>query len=249
MRGVRLFLSLVMVVVVAGARRGAAADVPYRGHGVAMHGDLKYGPDFTHFDYVNPHAPKGGEVTLCDLGTFDSFNPFIIKGNPAAGIGRSDDTLLTAAADEPFSEYGLLAETRRDAGGSLVGDLHAAAKARWHDGSPVTRRRRDLDLRDAARQGPAVLTAPTTPSVDRVEKIGERTRPASTSSRHRQSRAAADRRPAAGAAEALLGEARFRAHDARAAARQRPLQDRELRGRPLRRSTSASPTTGARTCR
>ena len=56
-------------------------------HGVAMHGDLKYGPDFEHFDYVNPNAPKGGTVTFSAVGSFDSFNPYIIKGEPAVGVG------------------------------------------------------------------------------------------------------------------------------------------------------------------
>src|SRR4029450_5667435 len=83
----------------------------YKGHGIAMHGDLKYGPDFTHFDYTNPDAPKGGELRRYGVGTFDSFNPFIIKGNPDIGSTQVYDTLLAASADEPFSEYGLLAES------------------------------------------------------------------------------------------------------------------------------------------
>src|SRR5215468_9331703 len=89
----------------------SAQPATYKAHGIAMHGDLKYGPDFTHFDYVNPDAPKGGEMRRYGLGTFDSFNPFIIKGNPDNESGRIYDTLLTSSADEPFSEYGLLAET------------------------------------------------------------------------------------------------------------------------------------------
>src|SRR5215470_16110193 len=89
----------------------AAEPSTYKGHGIAMHGDLKYGPDFTHFDYVNPDAPKGGELRQYGLGTFDSFNPFIIRGVPDRNSARIYDTLMVSSADEPFSEYGLLAET------------------------------------------------------------------------------------------------------------------------------------------
>ncbi|MGD9763637.1 MAG: extracellular solute-binding protein [Candidatus Binatia bacterium] len=109
-----------------------------KGHGIAMHGDLKYGPGFTHFDYVNPDAPKGGELRLYGLGTFDSFNPFIIKGNPADGITRIYDTLLTASADEPFSEYGLLAETVETPADRSWVKFTLRKEARWQDGKPVT---------------------------------------------------------------------------------------------------------------
>ena len=80
-------------------------------HGIAMHGDLRYGPDFTHFDYVNPDAPKGGSLSLSAIGTFDSMNPFILRGTPAAGIGLAFETLTVQSFDEPFSEYGLIART------------------------------------------------------------------------------------------------------------------------------------------
>ena len=81
------------------------------GHGHSMYGDLKYGPGFLHFHYVNPDAPKGGDVKLAAVGTFDSLNPFILKGVPAAGIGGIFETLVIGSADEPFSQYGLLAES------------------------------------------------------------------------------------------------------------------------------------------
>jgi len=55
-------------------------------HGIAMHGDMKYPPGAKNFDYVNVNAPRGGEIRIGVIGTFDSFNPYIIKGNPAAGV-------------------------------------------------------------------------------------------------------------------------------------------------------------------
>lgn len=79
------------------------ADAVLHSHGIAMHGDLKYAQDFTHFDYVNPQAPKGGTVIQSTIGTFDSFNGFIVKGNPADGLGLIYDSLLVKAQDEPFS--------------------------------------------------------------------------------------------------------------------------------------------------
>jgi microcin C transport system substrate-binding protein len=107
-------------------------------HGMAMHGDLKYGPDFEHFDYVNPNAPKGGTVTFSVIGTFDSFNPYIIKGSPGAGITALYESLTTQSMDEPFSEYGLLAETVEMPEDRAWVAFTLRPEARWHDGKPVT---------------------------------------------------------------------------------------------------------------
>ncbi len=120
------------------ASTAAAADSPYKGHGIAMHGDLKYGPDFTHFAYTNPAAPKGGALRLYGLGTFDSFNPFIIRGNPDDGSARIYDTLMVSSADEPFSEYGLLAETIETPADRSWVVFTLRPAARWHDGQPIT---------------------------------------------------------------------------------------------------------------
>lgn len=107
-------------------------------HGLAMHGELKYGPDFKHFDYVNPNAPKGGDVKLATTGSFDSFNQFIVKGESVAGIGSIYDTLLVSSADEAFSEYGLLAETVETPKDRSWVQFVLRKEARWHDGRPVT---------------------------------------------------------------------------------------------------------------
>ncbi len=116
-----------------------AAAEPEARHGLAMHGDLKYGPDFSHLDYVDPAAPKGGEVRLAAFGTaFDSFNPFIVKGNTADGIGRIYDTLMESTADEPFSEYGLVAESITTPDDRSWVQFRLRKEARWHDGKPIT---------------------------------------------------------------------------------------------------------------
>lgn len=114
------------------------AEEPAFTHGVAMHGAPKYGPDFTHFDYVNPKAVKGGKVTLGALGSFDSFNPFILKGTPPAGIGQLFETLTASSADEPFSQYGLLAEAVRMPEDRSWVEFKLNPAARFHNGTTVT---------------------------------------------------------------------------------------------------------------
>lgn len=138
-----MLLSRRQVLVAAGA--AALVPVSWRlaraatgAHAIAMHGDLKYGPDFTHFDYVNPDAPKGGTLALSTIGSFDSMNPFILRGTPAAGVGLAFETLTVQSLDEPFSEYGLIAQTIEvaDDRSSVSYELHP--DARWHDGTPIT---------------------------------------------------------------------------------------------------------------
>jgi len=107
-------------------------------HGMSLFGDLKYGPDFKHFDYVNPDAPKGGTMRYSAIGTFDTLNPFVIKGIPAAGIGGIFDTLTVRSEDEPSSEYGLVAEKIELAPDKLSVLYTLRKEARFHDGTPMT---------------------------------------------------------------------------------------------------------------
>jgi len=123
-------------LAVAGA--AFAQENIYKSHALALHGDVKYGPGFKHFDYVNPDAPKGGTVRLGTVGTFDSLNPFILKGVAAAGVGIIYDTLTVQSDDEPFTEYGLLAETIEVPEDRSWVAFTLRKEARWHDGSPVT---------------------------------------------------------------------------------------------------------------
>jgi microcin C transport system substrate-binding protein len=116
----------------------SAADSsrPVAVHAIAMHGTPKYGPDFKHYDYVNPNAPKGGILRLAVQGTFDSFNPFIAKGN--SGAGNATETLLTGSADEPFTQYGLIAESMEVPADRSWVIFTLRPQARWHDGEPIT---------------------------------------------------------------------------------------------------------------
>ena len=120
---------------------GAAAAEPR--HGLSAFGDLKYPADFTHFDYVNVDAPKGGTLRLRDTLSFDTVNPFTLKGirfrsDTAAVMGFPYDSLMTGTADEPASMYGLVAESAdlADDRTSIVFKLRP--EARFHDGSPIT---------------------------------------------------------------------------------------------------------------
>ena len=134
-------LAVVLVVALTAAATPAwpRPAPPVRpAHGLSIHGDLKYGPGFSHFGYVDPRAPKGGSVTLRAIGTFDNLNPFILKGVPAAGIGNTFDTLTVASTDEPSSEYGLVAETIETPADRAWVAFTLRAAARFHDGSPMT---------------------------------------------------------------------------------------------------------------
>ena len=116
----------------------ASAVAGERVHGLALHGDLKYGPDFEHFDYANPKALKGGHVRLATIGTFDSLNPFILRGRAASGLRAVFDTLTVNAEDEPFSVYGLVAESIEVAPDNSWVIYRLRPEARFHDGEPMT---------------------------------------------------------------------------------------------------------------
>ena len=106
--------------------------------GMSLFGDLKYGPGFTHFDYANPQAPKGGVIRYSAIGTFDTLNPFVVNGVPADGISLIFDTLSASSEDEPASEYGLVAKTIDLAPDKLSVLYTLRKEARFHDGTPMT---------------------------------------------------------------------------------------------------------------
>src|SRR5205085_10733874 len=116
----------------------ASAALAAGTYGVSLFGELKYGPDFKNFDYVNPNAPKGGTMKFSAIGTYDTLNPYVVKGVPAAGIGQIFDTLMVASQDEAGSEYGLVAETVEIAPDKLSVLYTLRKQARFHDGSPMT---------------------------------------------------------------------------------------------------------------
>ena len=108
---------------------------------LSLHGDAKYSSrtqPFTHFDYTNPQAPKGGTLRMAGFGTFDSLNPYINKGTSVSGIDLLYDTLMEQSKDEAFSLYPLIAESAvlPEDRQSITFNLNP--QARFHDGSPIT---------------------------------------------------------------------------------------------------------------
>lgn len=108
-------------------------------HGIAMYGDPALPPDFVSLPQANPDAPKGGTYRWGEAGSFDSFNPFVTKGRPALGISTlTVETLMGRNYDEPFSLYGLLAESIDTDSGRTYVEFTLRPQARFSDGSPVT---------------------------------------------------------------------------------------------------------------
>ncbi len=107
-------------------------------YGIAMHGAPKYADGFTHFEYVNADAPKGGAYVDATIGTFDSLNGFITKGVPASGLGLIYQSLMSSSADEAFSKYGDIAKSITVADDKLSTTFEIHDNAVWHDGQPIT---------------------------------------------------------------------------------------------------------------
>jgi len=129
----RLFVPF-LVLVVGGT--GFLAAAPR--HGIAMHGTPALAPGFSHFPYVNPDAPKGGVLRLGASGCFDSLNPFI-KGVPPPGLREYVyESLMARSQDEPFSLYGLIAESVEVPDDRSSITFHLRREARFSDGHPVT---------------------------------------------------------------------------------------------------------------
>ena len=134
----RLIVATSFTVAATAATSTLATEDLAGAHALSMFDDVKYGPEFEHFDYADPNAPRGGELRLAALGTFDNLNPFILKGNAAAGSGLIYDNLLAGSRDEPFTEYGLLVESIDMPADRSWVEFTLREEARWHDGRPVT---------------------------------------------------------------------------------------------------------------
>ncbi len=118
-----------------------SSDASERRHGLSAFGDLKYPADFKHFDYVNPDAPKGGRLATMptsSINTFNEFNGFILRGDPAEGVELLFDSLMVRAQDEPDAVYGLIAESAEVADDRMSVTFYLRPDARFRDGTPVT---------------------------------------------------------------------------------------------------------------
>ncbi|WP_274424444.1 extracellular solute-binding protein [Chelativorans sp. YIM 93263] len=162
-----------------GATAAYAQDKPV--HGIAMNGEPALPPDFTHFPYANPDAPKGGEITYCVVGNFDNLNPFILKSMRTTARGVVDsifgnlvfEPLMRRSDAEPFSLYGLLAEEVEMDEERNYAEFHLNPNAKWSDGKPVTPEDVIFTFETFAEKG----RPPYSNRMDRIEsleKTGER---------------------------------------------------------------------------
>jgi microcin C transport system substrate-binding protein len=136
--GLSLILLTALAVTCGGAADALAAE---RQHGLSAFGDLKYPADFKHFDYVNPDAPKGGRLATMPtsaINTFNHFNGFILRGDPAEGTGLLFDSLMARASDEADAVYGLAASSAELADDKMSVTFFLRSEARFRDGTPVT---------------------------------------------------------------------------------------------------------------
>ena len=107
-------------------------------HAIAMHGEPKYNENFLNVEYIDINSLKGGSIVRSAIGTFDSFNPFTLKGTAAIGIGALYETLTTGSSDEAFTEYGLLAEIIEWPDDRSWVSYIIRDEAKWHDGKKIT---------------------------------------------------------------------------------------------------------------
>lgn len=143
-----------------------------KSHGLSLAGPLKYGPDFTHLEYVNPDAPKGGTLRLSAEGGFDNLNPFIARGQSANGLGLTFETLLSQSYDDPSAEYGLVAESVEVAKDLSFAIFNLRPEARFHDGTPITPEDLIFSL-EAVKEKGTPLFRYYYADVQSAEKIGD----------------------------------------------------------------------------
>ncbi len=170
---------LVLLSAAAFAQTPAAPAAPSptvrtsTSYALAMHGDVKYPANFRHFEYADPNAVRGGDVRFAAIGSFDSFNGFILRAQAAAGIGLINDTLTVASLDEPFTRYCLICETMEVPADRSWITFNLRSDARFHDGSAITVDDVIWTFQTLMTKGhPAYRSYYA--DVDRVERVGER---------------------------------------------------------------------------
>ncbi len=134
-----MLYNMKILIVLFSVFMAFASQPLYAAYAMGMGYIPKYPANFKHFDYVNPKAPKGGNLVMDGVGTFDSLNPYLLKGIAADGLGTLVfESLLEKSLDEPFSEYGLLADDFYLAKDKLSVTFHINPAARFSNGQPVT---------------------------------------------------------------------------------------------------------------
>ncbi len=163
------FAAAVIAAILAAAPALAADE--WR-HALSLVGEPKYGPDFKHFDWVNPDAPKGGSVTMSDPTPFDTMNLLPAGANPPSGIGLLYDSLTQDSLDEPSTAYGLLAEAASYPEDRSSVTYRLRKEARFHDGTPVLPEDVIWSMEKSIEINP--FSAQYYKNVVKVEQTGER---------------------------------------------------------------------------
>lgn len=134
----RLFAGVGLVLVLLTAATAVKAETVIKAHGISTFGELKYPADFQHLDYVNPDAPKGGEMAVWAFGSFDSMNPYTTKGRAGSLATIFYESLLASTSDEIGASYGMLAESLEYPEDRSWVIFNIRPEARFSDGSPLT---------------------------------------------------------------------------------------------------------------
>ena len=150
---------------------GASHAEEPRRHALSLIGEPRFGPEFKHFDWVNPAAPKGGRVRQWAMGSFDSLNPFTVKGSTASAVSIIYDQLMVSSPDEPSTEYGQIAEWVSHPDDFSSATFQLRPIARFHDGKPITADDVVFSL-DAIKKASPFFSA-YYKNVIRAEKLGE----------------------------------------------------------------------------
>lgn len=169
------FLSVLVSLLATGAAWAGPV------HGIAMNGEPELPVDFSHFPYANPDAPKGGEISYCVIGTFDNLNPFILKSMRTTARGIIDtifgnlvfEPLMRRNQAEPFSLYGLLADSVEMDDARSFAEFHLNPDARWSDGKPVTPEDVIFTYETFAEKGRPPYSSRMS-RIEKIEKTGER---------------------------------------------------------------------------
>ncbi len=164
--------AIVVALACAVAGRASAAEPAPRLHALTTIGPVKHGPDFRHFDWVDPAAPKGGTLRLAGIGKFDSLNRYTYRGVAAPYLGLLADTLFEPNPDEPATSYGLIAEWVSVPPDHSSATFGLRKEARFHDGQPVTPEDVIFSLAELKRASPSLAIFYR--DVTNAEKTGER---------------------------------------------------------------------------
>jgi peptide/nickel transport system substrate-binding protein len=173
--------SILLVSAMLGLAAGAISSVAEPMHGIAMHGEPALPPDYDHFSYANPDAPRDGSVVYGVRGTFDSLNPFLLKSIRTFARGVIDpeygnlvyESLLQRSRDEPFTMYGLIAETIETDADRTWAEFTINPLAKWSDGVPITPEDVIFTYEILTEKGRPPYNS-RTKRIDKIEKTGER---------------------------------------------------------------------------